>query len=154
MARSYQNRIHTLDIFCSNWYHVSIDRVLFKMKRFCSKVPWQMNKINFFLKEKLIYVSIIRQRKIVRQNIATHRNDFADMVNRVTEEQNKEEKSSKDSGKEEMQPIDSWIKSQNFKTTEDIDVPERLLDQVIGQDQAVDIVRKAAEQKRHVMQHS
>ncbi len=73
------------------------------------------------------------------------------MVNRVTEEQNKDEKSSKDSGKEEMQPIDSWIKSQNFKTTEDIDVPERLLDQVIGQDQAVDIVRKAAEQKRHVM---
>ena len=73
------------------------------------------------------------------------------MVNRVTEEQNKNEKSSKDPGKEEMQPIDSWIKSQNFKTTEDIDVPERLLDQVIGQDQAVDIVRKAAEQKRHVM---
>ena len=73
------------------------------------------------------------------------------MVNRVTEEQNKNEKSSKDSGKEEMQPIDSWIKSQNFKTTEEIDVPERLLDQVIGQDQAVDIVRKAAEQKRHVM---
>ena len=73
------------------------------------------------------------------------------MVNRVTEEQNKDEKSSKDPGKEEMQSIDSWIKSQNFKTTEDIDVPERLLDQVIGQDQAVDIVRKAAEQKRHVM---
>ncbi|NOR17512.1 ATP-dependent protease LonB [candidate division WOR-3 bacterium] len=73
------------------------------------------------------------------------------MVNRVTKEQNKNEKSSKDSGKEEMQPIDSWIKSQNFKTTEDIDVPEHLLDQVIGQDPAVDIVRKAAEQKRHVM---
>ena len=73
------------------------------------------------------------------------------MVNRVTEEQNKNEKSSKDHGKEEMQPVGSWIKSQNFKTTEDIDVPERLLDQVIGQDQAVDIVRKAAEQKRHVM---
>lgn len=73
------------------------------------------------------------------------------MVNMVTEEQNKDERYSKDSGKEEMQSIDSWIKSQNFKTTKDIDVPERLLDQVIGQDQAVDIVRKAAEQKRHVM---
>ncbi len=77
--------------------------------------------------------------------------DFADMVNMVTEEQNKDEKSSKGLGKEEMRSIDSWIKSQKFKTTEDIDVPERLLDQVIGQDQAVDIVRKAAEQKRHVM---
>ena len=73
------------------------------------------------------------------------------MVNRVTEEQNKEEKSSKKSSKEETQSIDNWIKAQNFKTTEDIDVPERLLDQVIGQDQAVEIVRKAAEQKRHVM---
>lgn len=69
----------------------------------------------------------------------------------VTEEQNKDERYLKDSGKEETQSIDSWIKSQNFKTTKDIDVPERLLDQVIGQDQAVDIVRKAAEQKRHVM---
>ncbi len=73
------------------------------------------------------------------------------MVNMVTEEQNKDERYLKDSGKEETQSIDSWIKSQNFKTTKDIDVPERLLDQVIGQDQAVDIVRKAAEQKRHVM---
>ena len=80
-----------------------------------------------------------------------YRNGFADNVDRVTEEQNKDEKSSKDSDKEEMQSIDSWIKSQKFKTTKDIDVPERLLDQVIGQDQAVDIVRKAAEQKRHVM---
>jgi Lon-like ATP-dependent protease len=73
------------------------------------------------------------------------------MVNRVTKEQNKDEKSSKDSDKEKIDPIDNWIKSQKFKTTKDIDVPERLLDQVIGQDQAVEIVKKAAEQKRHVM---
>jgi len=78
-------------------------------------------------------------------------NELVDMVNKVTEEQNKDEKSSKNSGKEEMQSIDNWIKSQNFKTTKDIEVPERLLDQVIGQDQSVEIVRKAAEQKRHVM---
>ena len=50
-----------------------------------------------------------------------------------------------------MPPIDEWIKSQDFKTTEDIKVPELLLDQVIGQDKSVEIVRKAAEQKRHVM---
>ena len=37
------------------------------------------------------------------------------------------------------------------KTTEEIKVPDLLLDQVIGQEKAVDIVRKAAEQKRHVM---
>ncbi len=50
-----------------------------------------------------------------------------------------------------VEPIAEWIKSQSFQTTKDIDVPERLLDQVIGQDKAVNIVRKAAEQKRHVM---
>lgn len=47
--------------------------------------------------------------------------------------------------------INEWIEKQSFTTTEDIDVPDRLLDQVIGQDKAVDVVRKAAEQKRHVM---
>jgi Lon-like ATP-dependent protease len=53
--------------------------------------------------------------------------------------------------KQESKPIDEWIKSQDFKTTKEIEVPELLLDQVIGQDKAVEIVRKAAEQKRHVM---
>lgn len=38
-----------------------------------------------------------------------------------------------------------------FKTTEEIDVPKRLIDQVIGQDRAVEIVKKAAKQKRHVL---
>jgi Lon-like ATP-dependent protease len=62
-----------------------------------------------------------------------------------------EESSAKKQKKEFMPPIDEWIKSQDFKTTEDIKVPELLLDQVIGQDKSVEIVRKAAEQKRHVM---
>ena len=55
------------------------------------------------------------------------------------------------SDKQEMPSVQDWIKKQNFKTTKDIKVPERLIDQVIGQDKAVDIVKKAAEQKRHVM---
>jgi Lon-like ATP-dependent protease len=38
-----------------------------------------------------------------------------------------------------------------FKTTEEIKVPEKLIDQVIGQDKAVKIVKKAAVQRRHVM---
>ncbi|KYK24425.1 ATP-dependent protease LonB [Thermoplasmatales archaeon SG8-52-4] len=50
-----------------------------------------------------------------------------------------------------MKPIDEWIATHNFETTADIRVPELLLDQVIGQDKSVAIVRKAAEQKRHVM---
>ncbi|MFB6105460.1 MAG: ATP-dependent protease LonB [Halobacteriaceae archaeon] len=36
-------------------------------------------------------------------------------------------------------------------TTADIHVPERLVDQVIGQDEARDIVKKASKQHRHVM---
>ena len=51
----------------------------------------------------------------------------------------------------ELPPIDVWIQNIKFTTTEDIKVPENLLDQVIGQDQTVAIVKKAAEQKRHVM---
>ena len=44
-----------------------------------------------------------------------------------------------------------WIKDLEIESTEDIAVPKMLVDQVIGQEQGVEIVRKAAEQKRHVM---
>lgn len=50
-----------------------------------------------------------------------------------------------------LESIDEWIEKQSFKTTAEIPVPDRLLDQVIGQEKAVEVVRKAAEQKRHVM---
>ncbi|MEA1985218.1 MAG: ATP-dependent protease LonB [Euryarchaeota archaeon] len=39
----------------------------------------------------------------------------------------------------------------DFETTESVDVPEQLIDQVIGQDHAVEVVKKAAGQRRHVM---
>ena len=39
----------------------------------------------------------------------------------------------------------------DVESTEDIEVPDRLVDQVIGQDHARDIVLKAAKQRRHVM---
>ncbi len=38
-----------------------------------------------------------------------------------------------------------------FRTTEEIEVPEKLVDQVIGQERAVEIIRKAAQQRRHVL---
>ena len=58
---------------------------------------------------------------------------------------------SKEQKKEELSPIKEWIKKIKFETTKDIKVPKSLLNQVIGQDKTVNIVRKAAEQKRHVM---
>src|SRR3990167_1213337 len=38
-----------------------------------------------------------------------------------------------------------------MKTSQNIKVPERIVDQVIGQDEAVNIVSKAAHQRRHVL---
>ncbi len=40
---------------------------------------------------------------------------------------------------------------QNFKTTADIKVPEKLIDQVIGQKGASEIIKKAARQRRNVL---
>jgi len=42
----------------------------------------------------------------------------------------------------------SW---EDFETTEQIKIPEKLIDQVIGQDKAVGLVRKAAKQRRNVL---
>lgn len=39
----------------------------------------------------------------------------------------------------------------DFKTTEEIKVPEKLIDQVIGQEKAVKIIKKAAKQRRNVL---
>ncbi len=50
-----------------------------------------------------------------------------------------------------MESVDEWIEKQNFKTTKEIKVPPRLVDQVIGQDEAVEVIKKAAQQKRHVI---
>lgn len=38
-----------------------------------------------------------------------------------------------------------------FKTTKDITVPKKIIDQVIGQDDAVKVIKKAALQRRHVL---
>jgi len=39
----------------------------------------------------------------------------------------------------------------DIDSTEEIEVPDRLVDQVIGQDHARDVIKKAAKQRRHVM---
>lgn len=50
-----------------------------------------------------------------------------------------------------METIESWIDKQGFETTKDINVPKTIVEQVIGQEKAVEVIKKAAEQKRHVM---
>jgi len=80
-----------------------------------------------------------------------YKEDLANKVDKLIEEHENVKNNVKVEKEQEMESVDEWIKSQNFETTADIKVPEVLLDQVIGQDKSVDIVRKAAEQKRHVM---
>ncbi|MBI4148149.1 ATP-binding protein [Candidatus Woesearchaeota archaeon] len=41
--------------------------------------------------------------------------------------------------------------SLNFKSTADIKVPEKIIDQVVGQEAGVEVMRKAAQQRRHVL---
>jgi Lon-like ATP-dependent protease len=42
-------------------------------------------------------------------------------------------------------------KELSFKSTAEIKVPDKLIDQIIGQDEAVEIMRKSARQRRHVL---
>jgi len=54
--------------------------------------------------------------------------------------------------KEESVPsIDKWMAGLDFDSTESIPIPTRMIDQVIGQDDAVKVAKKAAEQRRHLM---
>jgi Lon-like ATP-dependent protease len=50
-----------------------------------------------------------------------------------------------------LSDLEDWIKSKTFETTADVKIPPQLVDQVIGQDEAVTVIRKAAEQKRHII---
>ncbi|MDR0198603.1 MAG: ATP-dependent protease LonB [Methanomassiliicoccaceae archaeon] len=53
--------------------------------------------------------------------------------------------------KKTVAPLDEWIEEQSFNSTADIEVPKTMADKVIGQDKAVEVIKKAAVQKRHVM---
>ncbi len=50
-----------------------------------------------------------------------------------------------------MEDLKELLGGLEFETTAEIEVPKRLIDQVIGQDHAVEAIKKAAVQKRHVM---
>jgi predicted ATP-dependent protease len=40
--------------------------------------------------------------------------------------------------------IEEWIRSQSFESTADVKIPPQLVDQVIGQEDAVTVIKKAA----------
>jgi ATP-dependent Lon protease len=49
------------------------------------------------------------------------------------------------------QELDTWGAALPYQSTAQVEVPARLLDQVIGQDEAVEVAKKAATQKRHMI---
>jgi lon-related putative ATP-dependent protease len=46
---------------------------------------------------------------------------------------------------------DETVKLRSYKTSGDIEVPDRIIDQIIGQKEAVETVKKAAKQRRNVL---
>jgi len=55
-----------------------------------------------------------------------------------------------DEKKKEAKLIDHGL-GYEFETTEEIPIPKRLIDQIIGQDRGVEIIQKAAKQRRNVL---
>lgn len=51
----------------------------------------------------------------------------------------------------ETMPVEEWILTVDIETTADVPIPEKLVDRVIGQEAANIVIRKAAEQRRHMM---
>ncbi len=59
-------------------------------------------------------------------------------------------KTSKEKGEAKPRTRDDGL-SKGFRSTKDVQIPEKLIDQVVGQENAVKIIRKAAKQRRHVL---
>ena len=50
-----------------------------------------------------------------------------------------------------VETVDEWVRKLNITSTKDVQVPRILYDQVVGQEEAREVVKKAALQKRHVL---
>ncbi|MFO1533822.1 MAG: hypothetical protein ABR562_09075, partial [Thermoplasmatota archaeon] len=45
----------------------------------------------------------------------------------------------------------AWIEAEGVRSTADIETPKVLIDEVIGQEEAVEVAKKAARQRRHLL---
>src|SRR3990172_7300824 len=52
---------------------------------------------------------------------------------------------------DELDSIDAWIQRVEIRSTAELNIPDKLVDQVIGQESAVEVIKKASEQRRHVL---
>ncbi len=63
----------------------------------------------------------------------------------------KSDPSKKENEDEKEEKLQSWEELLKIKTTEEVKIPKRLIDRIIGQEKAVEIIKKAALQRRHVL---
>ncbi len=63
----------------------------------------------------------------------------------------KKERGKRKGAKSKNKVLDKDFGDLSFETTKDIKIPSKLIEQVIGQENAVEIVKKAAKQKRHIL---
>ena len=47
--------------------------------------------------------------------------------------------------------VEEWVSKLSVKSTKEIEVPKLLFNQVVGQEHAGEVIKKAAMQKRHVL---
>src|SRR3989304_1414726 len=52
---------------------------------------------------------------------------------------------------DELDSIDAWIQRVEIRSTAELKIPDKLVDQGIGQEWAVEVIKKASEQRRHVL---
>ncbi|MGV8169178.1 MAG: ATP-dependent protease LonB [Candidatus Nanoarchaeia archaeon] len=75
-----------------------------------------------------------------KKKVSEERKSVKSVVSSVSPKKTGEKKSEKEKGK-----------ALDFKTTADIKVSDKLIDQVIGQDEAIEVIKKASIQRRHVL---
>jgi Lon-like ATP-dependent protease len=56
-----------------------------------------------------------------------------------------------DKGLSSIKDLEKWLKGKGIKTSKNIKIPKKLMNQVIGQETAVEVAKKAAEQRRHLL---
>ncbi len=54
-------------------------------------------------------------------------------------------------GLSSIKDLENWLKGKGIRSTKDIKIPKKLMYQVIGQETGVEVAKKAAEQRRHLL---
>lgn len=57
----------------------------------------------------------------------------------------------KNEGLATSKDLEGWLKKKGIRSSKDVKIPKKMMNQVIGQDSAVEVAKKAAEQRRHLL---